>query len=150
MRSLLLASLLIAATGVPSLAAGSNDQGLITTKGTINSTCSVDDLHIDLQKEGNNKLTGKGKLKMSQTGRTKWAIGTTDHQHGGSNYSNLLKLELGGKLNMTSTDKNGVSNKYVDGAFDSEADVEVTLTAKGPSFAPGTYGTQTTVLCVVQ
>ena len=143
-------SVLTLATLTPAAFAGNNDYGLITTKGEVHATCSVDDLHIPLSQDGNKKLTGKGDLAMSQTGRTKWSIGTTDHQHGGTNYSNHLTLDGPKGLKMTSTDKSGTSNKYIDGAFDGDATVEVTLTAKGAQFSPGTYGTQTTVMCVVQ
>ena len=83
--------------------AGANDQGLITTRGTISASCSVDDLSLTLSKQGNDKLVASGQLNVAQNGRTEWNIGKTIRQ-AGTNYSNLLTLEVkkGFGLNLTS------------------------------------------------
>ena len=152
MRSLLLTSLLIAVTGVPSLAAGSNDQGIIRTRGTITASCSVDDLSLTLQKDGSDKLIASGQLNVAQNGLTEWAIGKTVRQNdsGQTQFNSLLTVKNSGfGLDLTSgsnqTDKQTISND-----FNGKADVNVTLTSPSGSFGAGVYQTQTTIQCITK
>lgn len=147
MKFTVLAAAALVSISAPVYAAGSNDQGLIRTAGTVNATCSVDDLSITLASNGSNELKGNGLLSVAQSGKTKWTIGKTERVEG-NGFTSKLNLRGFSNLQLESTQAQG-QTVTVDGKQGGRASVDVTLTNPN-GFGPGRYQTQTTVQCVVQ
>lgn len=147
MKFAVLAAAALVSISAPVYAAGSNDQGLIRTSGTVNATCSIDDLTITLASDGSNKLKGNGLVSVAQTGKTKWTIGRTEAVEG-NGFTSKLNFRGYSNLQLESTQSQG-ETVVVDGRQGGRASVDVTLTAPN-GFGPGRYQTQTTVQCVVQ
>ena len=144
---LLAASLLLATPAI----AGTEDQGRIEARGTVTGSCSVDDLTIQLQQQGDGKLRGSGQVAVSQTTNTEWTIGRTERQNDSGSTQFDAELNFRGPGNMQLQSKhNKDDKKTVNGLQQGNATVDVTLTPRGGTFAAGVYQTQTIVKCVVK
>ena len=104
---LLAAALLLASPAI----AGTNDQGLIRTRGTVTGSCSVDDLTIQLQQTGDGKLRGNGQVRVAQTTNTEWTIGTTDRQNDSGSTQFDAELNFRGPGNMQLQSKHNKDDK---------------------------------------
>ena len=142
MRPLLLL-LSLAAFSAPALA----ESGLINAAGSVNSTCTVNDLTLALALDGPNTMKANGLLPMAQTGTTKWTLSQTDRVSG-RDYTVQLNLRGFGGLDLVSTQSAG-DEGTVTGFRQGSASIDVVLT-DGTGFEPGLYQTHTTVTCTTQ
>jgi len=128
-----------------------SNHGVVTSSGTVAATCSVGDLSINLLPDGGDKLFGTGEIDISQTGTTRWDITTTGVISEETPIEPIMVVLGPNSLTLSSSPTQTSGSQTITGSFTDKADVSLTISSvTGRTLAPGTYETETTLLCTVQ